>query len=118
MARPRARNRRRVMKRTRQRFLCDALGFCLSVTVNLDNKNRLGSHKTWVNAKGLVRRSSRHEIRLQPGMDRGTAEIVVSHEIYHLFYSIRHLITADEETQAEVFGEFVGKTLEFYFYAP
>lgn len=35
--------------------------------------------------------------------------VVSAHEVYHLFKSIRPLVSCDEETEAEVFGELVGK---------
>lgn len=63
---------------------------------------------------GLVSADAPHTIQLQRGLDPLYLTEVISHEVYHLFYSVRHLITVDEEEQATIFGQLVKHIHEIY----
>lgn len=64
-----------------------------------------GSHHTFENYDTKrVDACAPHKIYVKRGQSADDVAMVAAHEAYHLFYSIRHLITADEEAQAEVFG--------------
>lgn len=90
----------------------DSLGFLLRVQINVGDFETLGQHKTYTDENGKVLPSSLHILNFQVNMERTSVNTVTAHEVYHLFYSIRDLISVDEETEAEVFGELVGKVLD------
>jgi hypothetical protein len=91
-----------------ERIVTDALGFPLKVAIVVrDLGQAAGRHVTYETPEGLVQPDAEHRIELDPSLEPGALIDACSHEAYHLFYSVRHLITADEETQAEVFGHLV-----------
>jgi hypothetical protein len=88
--------------------ITDALGFPLKVKVSIGDHASLGCHRVSMDYEtGLVAAEAEHRIEIQSGQSPSELTDTVSHEVYHMFCSIRHLITADEETQAEVFGQLV-----------
>lgn len=97
-----------------QKIITDALGFTLKVEVAVGDFETLGKHHTYVNEYGAVEKDIPHTIQLKMGMTGNILIGVAAHEAYHLFYSIRHLITCNEEVEAEVFGELVVRILKIY----
>jgi hypothetical protein len=86
----------------------EALGFPLDVTINVGEFEKLGEHRTFENHETKqVDAGIPHTINVQSGLDVAQASMVAAHEAYHMFESIRHLITCDEETAAETFGGLV-----------
>lgn len=65
-----------------------------------------GEHKTY-ERDGKVRDDMVHKITIIPDLSDDELIEVVAHEAYHVFYSVRHLIAVDEETEASVFGQLV-----------
>jgi hypothetical protein len=98
-----------------EQIITDSLGFPLAVTVSIvENLRVRGRHVTY-EQEGKVLASAEHHIEIREGLLEEEKSEVIAHECYHLFYSIRHLITRDEEIEAEVFGHLVKrihKTLE------
>lgn len=88
-------------------IITDSLGFKLHVEIIIDEKMTGGRHITYADTKGRVPNGAKHIIRLEPNLSSADLITIAAHEAYHLFYSIRHLITADEETEAETFGHLV-----------
>ena len=93
----------------------DSLGFSLRVKISVGDFPHLGEHYTHEDLNGLVNQSAEHEIKIRQGLSIEESNMVVAHEVYHLFYSIRHLIRVDEETEAEAFGELVARIHAFLF---
>lgn len=86
----------------------DALGFYLEIAIFIGDFESFGAHHCYENIEtGLVEAGDPHKIKIRKGLDHSTACMVAAHEAYHLFESIRHLITTDEETKAETFGGLV-----------
>ena len=101
---------------TTTKLATDGLGFPLEVTIEVGDFDSLGQHKTFFNHEtGLVDKGAPHTIRIKSGLGRNALNTVVPHEVYHLFYSVRHLITSGEEAEAETFGELVGRILNAYY---
>lgn len=98
-----------VHKLTTRPISTDSLGFPLVVNINVEPMIGLrGNHMTYFNADtNLVDAETAHTITVVPDQDAAELIEVAAHECFHMFYSIRHLITAEEETQAEVFGQLV-----------
>lgn len=95
-----------------EKLITNALGFPLRLTVEVGHFKVLGTHKTFQDADtGLVGKDTAHTIRIKAEMNQAALNMAVPHEVYHLFYSVRHLITVNEETEAEAFGELVSKIL-------
>ena len=95
-----------------QRLISDSLGFRLEVLISFGNFSKLGEHRTYEGKDGKVADDAVHRININPTrLSEAELAGVVAHEVYHLFYSIRHLIVADEESQAEVFGDLVRSIL-------
>lgn len=89
-------------------IITDALGFPLRVKIEYGDFEIAARHITTEDAStGLVSSDAEHRIEMKYGLRLEELVDFASHEVYHLFFSIRHLITADEETQAEVFGQLV-----------
>ena len=65
-----------------------------------------GRHKTY-EQDGRVTPDVGHKIIINSNLQGDELAEVIAHEAYHLFYSVRPLITVDEETEAEVFGQLV-----------
>ena len=100
---------------TTNKLTTDSLGFPLTVQIEIGDFENSGTHRTYYETdSGLVGADALHRIQLQRGLEHGYLVEVVAHEVYHLFYSIRHLIAVDEETEAEVFGELVRRVYERY----
>lgn len=95
-----------------EKLVTDALGFKLDVTILFGEFETHGQHITFQDENGKVSADSPHTIKIQAGLDPAVLNGVVAHEVYHMFYSIRPLITVGEETEAEVFGELVGKIIQ------
>lgn len=88
------------------RLVTDSLGFELRVNIEVGNFQFRGCHSTYENAEtGNVDAGAEHHIQISRGMPIEERAEVVSHECYHLFYSVKHLIKVDEETEVEVFGQ-------------
>ncbi len=88
-----------------EKIITDALGFTLTVTMVLGQVEVLGRHSTKEDHETrIVPPDAPHTIYLHHDLEGPQLIGVIAHEAYHLFFSVRHLITADEETQAEVFG--------------
>lgn len=88
-------------------LITDSLGFQLTVEIYVDAFEHLGQHNTHQDEFGKVPPDAVHRIEIQQGLSSETLNEVIPHEVYHMFYSIRPLITVDEETEAEVFGQLV-----------
>ena len=88
------------------KIVTDSLGFRLELSMVLDDKIERGQYKTY-ECDGKVLQEVGHQISINPDLRDAELAEVVAHEAYHLFYSIRHLITVDEETEAQVFGQLV-----------
>ena len=65
-----------------------------------------GRHITY-EQEGAVNPEAGHRIIISSELRGTEVAEVIAHEAYHLFYSIRPLITVDEETEAVVFGQLV-----------
>lgn len=87
------------------RIVTAALGFPLTLSIAVCEMDGAGRHTTYETPEGEV--TAEHRIDIARGLEPGELVNACAHEAYHLFYSIRALITADEETQAEVFGNLV-----------
>lgn len=91
----------------------DELGFPLTVTITVGDFENYGRHRTYAGEDGeTVIRDEEHFIEIKYGLSNDELVNVAAHEAYHLFYSIRHLITCDEETQAEAFGHLVRRIVK------
>lgn len=89
------------------RITTDALGFPLAVELVVDDIAPRGRHKVYEDERGSVAADAIHIIEIRTGLAGAELAEVIAHEAYHLLYSVRALITADEETEAEVFGHLV-----------
>lgn len=90
------------------KIITDSLGFELNVEITVGAFEKLGEHRTFENYDTkLVEAGSPHKINVRQGLTPTELVQVSTHEAYHLFHSIRHLITVGEETQAETFGGLV-----------
>ncbi len=93
-------------------LITDSLGFRLEIEVVVIPFREIGrgQHKTY-ERDGRVPPDAPHRITIyanpHPTPDDKELAEVIAHEAYHLMYSIRHLITVDEETEAVVFGQLV-----------
>jgi hypothetical protein len=87
----------------------DPLGFPLKLTIKVGDFERDGRHITYETVAGFVVADCEHRIEIKRGLSSERLCEVASHEAYHLFYSVRHLITTDEETQCVVFGQLVNR---------
>ena len=97
-----------VLSELKDKLITDSLGFQLTVKIEVGAYDFRGSHSAYEDYDTKkVASDAEHVIRVQAGMGAEELAEVVSHECHHLFYSIRHLITVDEETEAEVFGQLV-----------
>ncbi|MDQ3917192.1 MAG: hypothetical protein M3348_01705 [Acidobacteriota bacterium] len=67
-----------------------------------------GRHTTYEDEQGRVG-DAPHRIELRAGLAGGELAEVAAHEAYHVLYSVRGMITADEETEAQVFGQLVAR---------
>jgi hypothetical protein len=65
-----------------------------------------GRHKTY-DQDGKVTAEASHKITINSNLRGDELAEVIAHEAYHMLYSVRHLITVDEETEAVVFGQLV-----------
>lgn len=90
----------------------DSLGFPLKVAIVVAEAGTLGAHLTYEDESGHVAADAEHEIHILSGLAGGELINTAAHEAYHLFYSVREHITADEETQAQVFGQLVRRIVE------
>lgn len=100
------------------RIITDALGFTLKLDIEIGQFETFGKHICYGDETGLVPLDSEHTIQLKYGMTASDSVNVAAHEAYHLFYAIRHLITCDEETEAETFGHLVRRIVLFYMENP
>jgi hypothetical protein len=65
----------------------DALGFPLTVEIVIGDLETLGQHRTFENyATGLVDKNAPHTIKIQSGLKSEVLNVVVPHEVYHLFF--------------------------------
>ncbi len=102
-------------RKQKQTLVTDSLGFQLRVEICItDDLSERGRHKTFEDEHGKAYKDAPHRIRIRSGLLSGELSEVISHEVYHLFYSVRHLITADEETEAETFGHLVKRIHAIY----
>ena len=93
---------------TSDKIVCSDLGVDLVVEINVGDFPNLGEHRTFENSEThLVSADEVHRINIQQGQDLDSLAEVAAHEAYHVFHSVRHLITAEEEIQAEIFGQLV-----------
>lgn len=91
-----------------ERIVTDSLGFRLEVEIHHGRFNESrGRHISYADENGVVDPTAPHKIYLREGMPDSELAEVCAHEAYHLFYCLREHMTADEETQAEVFGHLV-----------
>lgn len=88
------------------KIVTDSLGFRLELTISVEEMDGRGQHKTY-EQDGLVKPDASHKIIIGVHLQGCELVEVIAHEAYHLFYSIRYLITVDEETEATVFGQLV-----------
>lgn len=89
-----------------EHIVTDSLGFRLSLQINFVEMKERGRHLTH-EEDGKVPIDAEHVIEIHPKLEGAELSEVASHEAYHLFFAIRDHITADEETQANVFGQLV-----------
>lgn len=92
----------------------DSLGFSLTVVIKVGDYPVLGSYVTYQISEGEVIPSVPHTLKFKTGLTQGMLTQIIAHEAFHLFAALRHLITEDEEKQAEVFGELVRKIFDAY----
>ena len=91
-----------------EHLITDSLGFRLEVVVEAGDFANYGQHSTYADAENLkVGPAAIHTLRFRFGLPPETRQLVVAHECYHMFYAVRHLITVDEEMEAEAFGALV-----------
>ncbi len=95
-----------------EKIITDALGFRLEVSIIVADTAHRGQHKTY-ERDGKVLEGSSHVITISPNLYDDELSEVIAHEAYHLFYSVRDLITVDEETEALVFGQLVKRIHNF-----
>lgn len=93
--------------RHRERIVTDSLGFRLEVEMVVCDIQPRGRHRTYEDEQGRVGSGAPHRIEIDIALYGEELAEVIAHEVYHLFYSVRQLITTDEETEAEVFGHLV-----------
>ena len=86
----------------------DSLGFALTVSFYFVPLRVRGRLVAMVDADTqAVTIDTPHAIEISDELVDSELVEVVSHEVYHLFFSIRHLIKVDEETESLVFGQLV-----------
>ena len=97
------------MTNSPSKLITDSLGFALTVSIEVcDISPNSGTHRVFENVDtGRVPADALHTLKIQRGLSMPYLAEVIAHEVYHLFYSVRHLISVDEETEAEVFGQLV-----------
>ncbi len=100
-----------------EKRITDDLGFCLTVIVEVGPFPTSGAHRTYETVYGDVPKDQTHTIQLQSGLATDYLFEVITHEVYHLFYSIRPLITVDEETEVTVYGQLVKHVYNIYLQA-
>ena len=89
------------------KIITDSLGFSLEISIEVgDLGDKRGRHTTY-ETDGKVQSDSHHKIIITSNLPLEELAEVSAHEAYHLFYSIRHLITVSEEEEALVFGQLV-----------
>jgi hypothetical protein len=93
-------------RRKNPKIVTDSLGFRLELSIVVESMPGRGQYETF-EQDGAVTPDAHHVIRINPNLQGDELAEVIAHESYHLFYSIRHLIAIDEETEAEVFGQLV-----------
>ena len=96
--------------RHREQIVTEALGFKLELEITVGELDVRGRHRTHEDEHGQT--CDEHRIELRDGLSGGELAEVAAHEAYHLLYSVRNRITADEETEAEVFGHLVKRLYE------
>jgi len=96
-----------------ERIITDSLGFRLEVQLAVIAMDGRGRHKTY-ECDGLVSDGAVHRIEISTDLQGDELAEVCAHEAYHLFYAVRHLITADEELQATVFGQLVKRMVGYH----
>jgi hypothetical protein len=89
-----------------KRIVTDALGFALTVQIDVREMDGRGQHRTY-EIDGAVAANALHTIDISPDMGGSELIEVAAHEAYHLFYAVRDHIAVDEEIQATVFGQLV-----------
>ena len=87
-------------------IVTDSLGFRLELSIIVEAMDGRGRHKTY-EQEGKVTPEASYKIIINANLRDDELAEVVAHEAYHLFYSVRHLIAVDEETEAVVFGQLV-----------
>jgi hypothetical protein len=88
------------------KIVTDSLGFRLELSITVEDMDGRGQHKTY-EQDGRVTPDAIHRIAINAKLRDDELAEVIAHEAYHLFYSVRHLIAVDEETEAVVFGQLV-----------
>jgi class 3 adenylate cyclase len=94
------------------KVVTDALGFSLEVEILVRDLEPRGRHVTYEDENGNVGNDAPHRIEIDTALYGSELAEVIAHEVYHLFYSLRHRITTDEETEAETFGHLVRRLHE------
>lgn len=93
---------------TTQKLVTEALGFELSAEIEFGDFPTLGAHRCYEEVdSGKVQAGTPHRIQIKEGLDAETLCMVASHEVYHLFKSVSHLVAVEDECEAETFGELV-----------
>ena len=87
-------------------LVTDSLGFRLEIAIGIEEMTGRGQHKTYQQGE-KVYADAIHKITINANLCGDELAEVIAHEAYHMFYSVRHLITVDEETEAVVFGQLV-----------
>lgn len=90
------------------RLVTDDLGFKLAVDIRFSDCEG-GRHSTYETTEGVVPGDAPHVIEISNALRGAELVEVVAHEVYHLFYAVRGLISVDEEAEVEVFGQLVSK---------
>jgi hypothetical protein len=88
------------------KLVTDSLGFRLELSITVEDMDGRGQHKTY-EQEGCVTPDAIHKIIINANLRDDELAEVIAHEAYHLFYSVRHLIAVDEETETVIFGQLV-----------
>ena len=97
-----------------QKRITEDLGFPLTVVIEVGDFEISGRHRTYETEYGEVPKEQTHTIQLQRDLALDYLFEVITHEVYHLFYSLRPHIKVDEETETTVYGQLVRHAYNVY----
>lgn len=100
---------------TKDKLETERLGFHILIDVVIDDdlQQNVGNYETIEHPiTHLVPEGAPHTITIKGQLQNPV--LIITHECYHLFYAIRHLIKCEEEIECEVFGDLCQNIYDIY----